>query len=143
MLFILRLALGALLLYSGSAKIKAPYDFLAAVNGYQLTGPILTVIVAAVVPWLETAVGACLIAGVLTQGAMIGAALLCGVFATAVGLAWLRGLHISCGCFGTSGRWIDGAVVARSMGLLLLVALGCLLAFKQRPGARTQWQTES
>jgi putative oxidoreductase len=131
MLFILRLAIGALFLYSGLTKIRGSYEFLAAVNQYQLTGPVLTVVVAALVPWLEIIVGACLIGGLLTQGAMIGAALLCGMFAMAVSLAWLRGLHISCGCFGGSGRRIDGFVVARSIGLLLLTGFGCLLALHE------------
>jgi uncharacterized membrane protein YphA (DoxX/SURF4 family) len=132
MLFMLRLALGALFLYSGLAKIKAPYEFLASVNNYQLTGPALTVVVAALVPWLETIVGVCLIGGVFTQGAMVGAALLCTAFATAISLAWFRGLHIECGCFESAGRWIDGLVVARSLGLLLLTVLGCLLVLRHR-----------
>ena len=38
-LFVVRLGLGCLFLWSGLPKIRQPYDFLASVYNYELVGP--------------------------------------------------------------------------------------------------------
>lgn len=127
MRFVLKLLLGGLLLYSGLAKFQSPYEFLTDVNAYALTKPATSVLVAAVLPWLEMVTGVSLIGGLLAQGATIVAVLLFALFTVATSSAWLHGLHIDCGCFGDASEAISGYLVARSAGLLVLALLTCAL----------------
>ena len=69
LLVALRLFLGLLLLYSGMAKIRQPFEFLTAVYAYDLVGPTIGLLLAAGLPWLEIVVGGCLVSGWLPQGA--------------------------------------------------------------------------
>ena len=129
-LFVLgtRFLLGGILLYGGLGEIRRPFEFLASVHAYRLTGPMSGVVVTGLVPWLEVVTGVCLLVGILTQGAFLGGLLLMGLFSVAVGSAWLRGLPISCGCFGSSGDdVIGGATVVRSLTLVALSAVGLWL----------------
>jgi len=127
----IRFFLGALLLYSGLGEIRHPFDFLASVQAYQLTGPVSGIVVSAMVPWLEVVVGVCLIAGLFIRGAFAGAILLTCLFCFAITSAWTRGLGISCGCFGggadAGGDLIGAATVLRSVALLGSAAAGTAL----------------
>ena len=127
----IRFLLGALLLYSGLGEIRQPFDFLASIQAYQLTGPISGLVVAGVVPWVEALVGACLIAGLFTRGALAAAVLLTCVFSVAITSAWYRGLGISCGCFGggadARGDVIGVATVLRSLVLVGLAVAGVVM----------------
>ncbi|HSZ54756.1 MAG TPA: MauE/DoxX family redox-associated membrane protein [Tepidisphaeraceae bacterium] len=136
-LLVLRLSLGALLLYGGLAKFKSPYEFLAAVNAYAMTTPATSLLIAAVLPWLEMVLGVCLIGGVLVQGAMFLTVLLFALFTVATSSAWLRGLPIDCGCFGGAGDKIGGYLVARSVTMFLLSLLGCGIELSRQAHGRS------
>jgi uncharacterized membrane protein YphA (DoxX/SURF4 family) len=123
--FVLRLLLGGLLLYSGLAKFKLPYEFLAAVNAYAITPPFISVLIAGLLPLLEIVLGVCLIGGVLTEGATILTVVLCAFFTVATSSAWMRGLQINCGCFGGAAEKISGFLVVRSAAFLALALLSC------------------
>ena len=129
--FLIRLGLGGLLLWSGIAKARYPYDFLAAVYSYQLVGPGVGLVIAGVLPWLEMLLGSCLLAGFFTEGSMLLALTLMAAFTGAVASAWFRGLAITCGCFGDHAGTIDGSTVIRSIALLLLTLLGLMLIWRQ------------
>ena len=124
LLSLTRLFLGAVLLWSGMAKIRQPYEFLATVYSYELVGPSLGLLIAAVLPWLEIVVGCCLVGGVLTEGSFAAAVLLAVAFTYAVSYAWHRGLAISCGCFGEASGAINSLTIIRSVGVLMLSLLG-------------------
>src|SRR6185312_17000332 len=112
-LYIIRMLLGALFVWSGLAKLRQPYEFLSAVYAYQLVGPDLGLLIAAVLPWLEVLLGGCLLAGIITEGSLLTAMGLCSLFAGAVTVAWHRGLTINCGCFGAAEESIGAYTVAR------------------------------
>jgi uncharacterized membrane protein YphA (DoxX/SURF4 family) len=87
-------------------------------------------------PVVEIAVGLALLLGVFVRTAAIAAAVLLVVFLVAVGSAWVRGLQIDCGCFGTGGEVAAGQTaypleVFRD-GALLLAAL----LLTRRPASR-------
>ena len=116
-----------MLLFSGLAKLRAPYEFLASVYGYELTGPLLSLVIATVLPWLEVLVAVCLWGKFLYRGALATAIGLGGLFCTVVGIALYRQLDISCGCFIAEDK-IGYATLLRSLSLLAAASVGLALA---------------
>lgn len=116
-----RLVLGLVFLVSAVHKVRQPYQFLSDVYGYQLLPMGLGVFVGVVVPFVELVVSVCLLTGVGVKGALLNSALLSAVFVVFTGSAVLRGLAISCGCFGNGDQEKVGlSTVARAVGLCLL-----------------------
>ncbi len=100
-LFIIRLILGALFVYSAVTKITDLDYFAKSLYNYRLLPEGSLNFFALIIPWLELVVGALLIAGIyVRESAMLGAVLMT-VFIAAIALAVARGLDIECGCFGT------------------------------------------
>lgn len=96
--------LSALFLWAGGSKILAPDEFAAAVAGYRLTGPTLTLAVAAVLPWVEVLCAAGLWLPRWRRAAGLCLIVCCLAFAIAIAQAWVRELDIECGCFGGGER---------------------------------------
>ncbi|QYJ16234.1 hypothetical protein Rxycam_02067 [Rubrobacter xylanophilus DSM 9941] len=123
-----RLVLGGVFAAAGAAKIPDPGFFAAAIRSYGLGLPEWFVSLAAYgLPYLEVLLGLYLMAGLFTRlAAWTANALMC-VFILAILQAAVRGLEISCGCFGPSSEpsnlWLD---LLRDLGLL---ALGLHAAF--------------
>ena len=64
-----RVALGAVLVYSGLAKAVHPVEFLKLLREYQLTAaPLVLNGVAALLPWFEVVCGFLLVAGIGVRG---------------------------------------------------------------------------
>ena len=94
-----RWLLGAVLLWAALGKLANVQEFYAALLAYQLPLPSpLLKATAVVLPWLELLCGLMLLANVRTTAALAWATVLFAVFAACTGQAWLRGLHIACGC---------------------------------------------
>jgi thiol-disulfide isomerase/thioredoxin/uncharacterized membrane protein YphA (DoxX/SURF4 family) len=107
-----RLALGSVFLYAGLAKALHESEAVLAVRGYELLPDLLLWPVALGFAWLEIALGALLLLGLWSRFAAVGAAVLSAVFLIALVQARVRGLQISCGCFGGDGQgtgvaWLD------------------------------------
>jgi uncharacterized membrane protein YphA (DoxX/SURF4 family) len=98
-----RLGLGAVWLLSGIPKAANPRDTIVAVRAYDLLPASLVEPVAAVLPFLEIALGLLLILGLATRLAAVLSAVVLLVFIGAVISAAARGLSIDCGCFGGGG----------------------------------------
>ena len=120
-----RLGLAVVFLVSGVLKAVDPDTTYVAVRAYDVLPKAGVALVAAVLPWLEIALGLVLLAGVATRAAAaVGAALLL-VFVAGVTQAWARGLSIDCGCFGGGGA-VDpeqttyGRELLRDGGFLLM-----------------------
>jgi uncharacterized membrane protein YphA (DoxX/SURF4 family) len=123
---IIRVVIASVFLFAGLSKLRAPYDFLAAVYGYQLTGPFLSLVIAAVLPWLEVLVAICLWADVFRRGAMVVTMFLSTLFSIALACALYRQLDISCGCFSAEDK-IGYFSLIRSLSLLAASAIGLML----------------
>ena len=130
--FIIRLALGCVFLYSSLAKIRQPYDFLSDVYGFEMLGPKLGMLLAMVLPWLELFVGICLIGGIFISGALLVSIAMGAMFTFAISSALYRGLNITCGCFGSSSGIISYLTLTRSC-LILGSALIAYLLTLLRP----------
>ena len=99
-LLLLRLALGGIFICAGALKILHTEDFGRDILHFQLTSETVSLLLAAYLPWLEVFAGLALIVRRLPLGAALALVLLNVIFLIAIVSAWLRGLDISCGCFG-------------------------------------------
>lgn len=120
-----RLVVGSVFLFSGIAKIQHPYAFLSNVYEYEVLGMTAAVGLATLLPWLELAIGVCLIGGVFVLGGSTFAVALLVVFTLAQISVASRGLTIGCGCFPTlsgSETTLDSiGIVSLTRNVLLLV----------------------
>ena len=117
-----RILLAAVFLYASWSKIQDPALFMDAIRSYQMHLPeILVAWVAIVLPPTEAVVACALVA---TKRARESAVLVCAmllVFLFGLTQAWIRGLEISCGCFGPDAGeaaplWLD---ILRDLALLV------------------------
>jgi uncharacterized membrane protein YphA (DoxX/SURF4 family) len=120
---LLRIAVGALFVYSSISKISHPFQFLSVIRGYALISENSATFVAAVAPWLEMFLGVCLIANVAVGSALLGIILLALTFCAAQVTVLWRGMLVSCGCFGSDGAPIGYMTILRTLGLIGVASL--------------------
>jgi hypothetical protein len=133
----LPLLLGAVFLRSSLAKWLHPFDFLADVYNYELLGRTMAKLVASTIPSLELAVAACLLLGILRNGAMVVSAILLFGFTLVQLSALRRGLSISCGCFGgaSAESTVNYTTLIRTLVFLAAAVLGLCLARGEKDAA--------
>lgn len=98
----LRLLLGAVFCYAGVAKALDPGQFAVDIDRYRLLPHFALAPLALYLPWLEIVSGAGVIIGPARRGALLVLLALNFVFTLAIGSALVRGIDITCGCFGTA-----------------------------------------
>ncbi len=130
-----RLALGCMFIMSSLPKIQLPLKFLSDVYGYELVGPKLGVLVAMTLSWMELLVGICLVGGIFVSGALLASAGLGAMFAAVLALALIRGLDISCGCFGINSSKVNYLTVMRAVVILFVSGLAyvAMILRRERP----------
>ncbi len=143
-----RLGLAAVWLVSGWLKAADPDQTYVAVRAYDVLPTAGVDVVAALLPWLELALGVLLLAGIGTRAVAILSAALLLVFVAGVAQAWVRGLSIDCGCFGGGGAVEPGRTMyvqelLRDAGFLLMAGWliarpRTLFALDDRLGTRTR-----
>ena len=127
--FALRLTIGGIFIAAGALKVGHADLFAAEIAGFRIgflpqaaIGPM-----AIALPYLEMLVGAYLVLGLFTRISGFAAAVLLGVFDLAIASAVVRGLTVSCGCFGpndtTTTSWSEVARDAIFVALALVIAL--------------------
>jgi uncharacterized membrane protein YphA (DoxX/SURF4 family) len=121
---VIRIALGAILVYSAWSKLKDSWALFAmAVDSYQVLPLWGVQLVARTLPWVELLIGVLLIVGRWMRVATVACSLLLLVFFGLMVRAHLKGMEINCGCFGPgeaiSWRTLlrDGAMVGGSLVL--------------------------
>jgi uncharacterized membrane protein YphA (DoxX/SURF4 family) len=122
-----RLGLAAVWLISGTLKAIDPDQTYVAVRAYDVLPPLGVEVVAALLPWVELALGLLLLAGVGTRIVAALSVVLLLVFVAGVTQAWARGLSIDCGCFGGGGVVAPGETayvheLLRDAGFLLMAS---------------------
>jgi uncharacterized membrane protein YphA (DoxX/SURF4 family) len=128
LLLIARLLLSGAFLLAALPKIQDPVAFAVAIDGFRVVSGQFTGWVALILPWLELVIGLGLLIPQIRRSSGILIALLLIVFIGLHASAWIRGLDISCGCFGESEA--EGApnylwLILRNVGLL--AACTCVL----------------
>jgi uncharacterized membrane protein YphA (DoxX/SURF4 family) len=102
MQILVRVIVAGLFLYAGTIKLIQPDTFLADVESYRMMPYSWAWLIAFYLPPLEILCGLSLLwAKTRLPSAIILIGLML-VFIVAIAAVWLRGLDISCGCFGTS-----------------------------------------
>jgi putative oxidoreductase len=120
---VLRIGLGVLFVVAGAVKWADPTAFAQEIANYQLL-PGLAPHLAVLLPAIEITAGAVLLAGPLVWRRAAAAALflVTAAFTVAVTAAVLRGLDISCGCFGGDSAKVTWLTVLRNLALLAAAA---------------------
>lgn len=94
------IAVGLVFLASSVPHLENPYLFLGSVYAYGLVGPRFGEVVAIILPYLQLVTAICLLGRILLGGALLTSCLLLSTFFLVQLSAFVRGLKISCGCFG-------------------------------------------
>jgi uncharacterized membrane protein YphA (DoxX/SURF4 family) len=120
----LRLALAALFVWAGAAKLADPVAFSEEIANYRLAAT-LAPLLAATLPSIEIVAGLALAFGPprWRAGAALLVLALLITFTIAVSTAWLRRIDVHCGCFGKGGGIVDGLTVLRDLALVACAAL--------------------
>ncbi|QXD24954.1 methylamine utilization protein MauE [Opitutia bacterium ISCC 51] len=124
---VIRLVLAGFFIVAGGLKIWDPQSLTAAIETYQVLPYSLAVLLSLYMPWLEVLAGI----GVLFKKLYGGSLLIIGglllLFIIALVQGWIRGLDVTCGCFGNADQMNKTnypLLVGRD--ILLLVATGLL-----------------
>ena len=100
-LLVLRIALGAVMLYAAYTKLSQPWlVFALSIDSYQLLPEWAVLFVARTLPWFELVLGVLLIAGIGLRYAAAASSALLLVFFGIMVRSYAKGLGIDCGCFG-------------------------------------------
>jgi len=120
---VLAWVIGLIFIYAAVFKIADPEGFARDIKHYKIL-PLLAVnCVALLLPWWELAAGAALfVPNWRRAGAGIIFFLTC-VFIAAVASAIVRGLDISCGCFGSHSMNVGARMLALDLGILFAAGL--------------------
>jgi len=117
--------IGAIFIYAGVIKALDPVQFANDIDNYKILPWTIGVGLAFYLPWLEMFCGLALISRFFYGGALAVLTGLTSVFLVATVAAKVRGLDITCGCFGhASQNWSFPAHLAVDLAILAaLVAL--------------------
>jgi putative oxidoreductase len=124
---LLRVGVGALFLYAGIAKGLSPAGFAEDIANYRMLPGALVPLVAVTLPWMEILAGMALVTGWGVRGGALVVAGMLVVFAVGIGQALIRGIDLSCGCFGAGEAPATWLMVGRN--LLLIAACAHVYAF--------------
>lgn len=101
LLWALRIALGALLVYAAASKLPDMAAFAEDVANYRLVPAAAVPLLGSALVGIELLAGLALLSGVAARGAALLAAGMLAVFTIALAQALLRGIDLRCGCFGS------------------------------------------
>ena len=131
-LLAIKLGLATVLTISGFVHIGNSLLFLSAVLGYDLAGPGMAIVGAALLPFLQITIAVALITQLNNnyREGLAWATFLFGFYCLVQVIAYGRDLDISCGCFGTASERIGPKSLAWSIGGLVLSVFGMYLSWK-------------
>src|SRR5436309_244423 len=103
---IVDLVVGGIFIYAGVLKVLDPVQFANDIDNYKTLPWFISVRLAFYLPWLEIICGLALIFRFLYRGGLSILTALVLIFIGATIAAKVRGLDITCGCFGhASQHW--------------------------------------
>jgi len=101
---IVALIVGAVFIYAGVVKAIDPLRFAIDIDNYKMLPWAIGVRLAFYLPWLELLCGLALILRFFYRGGLLILTALTFVFIAASIIAKVRGLDITCGCFGHASK---------------------------------------
>jgi len=135
---------GAIFIYAGAIKAFDPMGFANDIDNYKILPWTIGVGLALYLPSLEILCGLALIARVLYRGGLSILVALVGIFIAATITAKIRGLDITCGCFGhTSKNWSFSQHLALDLAILAALIALWFSSRSQRPQPISRaWKSE-
>src|SRR6184192_1819445 len=125
---IVALIIGGIFIYAGVIKAMDPVAFANDIDNYKILTWPLVVRLAFYLPWLELLCGLALILRFFYRGGLFILTGLTFVFIAASVIAKVRGLDITCGCFGhASKNWN----FSTHLVLDLLILLAAVVLFSR------------
>jgi putative oxidoreductase len=120
---IVDLIVGGVFVYAGAIKVLDPVQFANDIDNYKMLPWFVSVCLSLYLPWLEIFCGLAVIFRFLYRGGLSILTALVAVFIGATIFAKMRGLDITCGCFGhASKNWNFSTHLLLDL-LILLAAL--------------------
>lgn len=113
--------IGLFFFITGAVKLLDPLAFAKAIEGYRLISGWPAVLMALWIPWAECVLAVSLILDRFRKRALIAILSLIVVFQLALASAYLRGLDISCGCFGAENSSSVGFALLRNFALMAVI----------------------
>lgn len=129
---LLRFGLGAMFLYSAWSKIQDPGMFQTMVDNYRMLPACTTAIFSVTMAMAELLVGAMFIFTKWTREAAFATTVMLMMFLLALTQAQVRGLDISCGCFGETAEETHTVLHALIRDIVLFAPTIWLLVKGQR-----------
>ena len=122
---IVALIVGGIFIYAGVIKAIDPLRFAIDIDNYKMLPWAIGVRLAFYLPWLEMLCGLALILRFFYRGGLLILTALTSIFIAASIIAKVRGLDITCGCFGhASKNWSFTTHLALDFAILIaLIAL--------------------
>ena len=132
LLWLVRLALGAVFVYAAWTKLKDPWLLFAmSIDAYKVLPEWAVLVVARTLPWFELALGLALISGRLPRISSVAGLALLGLFFGLMVRAYAKGETIDCGCFGP-GEAISPLTLARDGSLLAGALFLVVMSFHRK-----------
>ena len=126
---VLRVAVGVILIVAGISKVGHAAEFAAQIAAFRLLPEGVIAPMAVELPFLEILVGAFLVLGLFTRVSAWIAVAMFAAFDGAIASAVVRGMSVSCGCFGPNDKTVTTwAEVARDAVFVILAVAVALRA---------------
>jgi hypothetical protein len=130
---ILDLIVGGIFVYAGVVKALAPVQFANDIDNFKILPWTIGAGLAFYLPWLEILCGLSVILRRLYRGGLSILTALILIFIGATIAAKVRGLDITCGCFGhTSQHWSFSQHMATDLAIFIAVAMLFLIEIKRK-----------
>lgn len=128
-----RIGIGAVFLYAGTIKALDPRGFQSDIMNYRILPYGVATAVALYLPWLEILCGLSMLTKRCLYGVLAVAAALMVVFTFALLSAWIRGVDISCGCFGAANGSANYPwLIARDLAFLVMIGYVWRFVIRQK-----------
>jgi putative oxidoreductase len=133
---VLRIVLGGIFVYAAWVKLREPWQLFAlAIDSYRILPLWAVEWTARTLPWLELVIGVALIIG---RGLRVSATVTSLLLVMFIGLlvrAKLKGMEISCGCFGNNEPLTWWTVLRDSSMLAVSLLLTAMAFGRERKAA--------
>ena len=130
--WICRCALALVFVFAAVEKLMDPYAFASSTYAYRVVPPAVANVVGIAVPAVEILAAIALLTGLFWRGGAVVLGGLLVLFIAALFQAILRGIDISCGCFGKESNPVSFWLIAQDELLLLCVFFPLLMDFRRR-----------
>lgn len=117
--WICRCTLAFVFIYAAWEKLLDPYSFAATTYAYRLVPPLAAIVTAIAMPITDIIASVALITGIFWRGATVLLSGMLVFFVFALFQTILRGIDISCGCFGKESHEVSFWLIVQDEFLLV------------------------